>query len=210
MGSVNKIKILEYKYPFIYRLIMKGLFMLIIGLMTGNCYLSLDGEELSSDEGDSSSTKTKPESSQDISQTNPSDKNDGDSNTNPSEDKMYCSQEELLKDRPERIEDMFQKLYLQMHDHENTLLKEERTAYTNTGQLEDENHHARMAESRRNDYTNLQNHNTTKNIVYTEVDNTTEGESSSAQNKRDHVETQDDSDLNQSNVDNKKRKDSED
>lgn len=203
---------------------MKALFALLIGLMTGNCYLFLDGEDLSSDEGDSSSTKTKSESSQtnkdisqtkkdileseDISQTKKdipqtSDKNDSGPSASTSGNKTHCSLDELLKDRPERIEDMFEKLYLKMHSHENELLEEERNVYRQTGQIEEHNHHARMADSRKNDYDNLTYHTQSRNTGLSE------GETSFAQNKRDHVDTQDESDVNQSEV-NKKRKDSED
>lgn len=203
---------------------MKILFVLIIGLLTGNCNLSLDGDDLSSDESDidSKSKSESPQTDKDVSKTNTSNIGKDSSTTEASSSKDNsiaeassskdtCTQEELLKGRPERIEDMFQRMYLTMHSFEGEMLTTERETFTTTGEIPEESHHGRMAESRKHDDINLMNHMQSSNAgVYEgESSNTGASQEESSQNKRDHNHTEDVEDKSKDNS-NKKRKDNQD
>lgn len=184
----NIIRAFELNYPFTYKIVMKGLFVLMIWSITGSSNISLDGE--SSDEGDSSSTKVKSEFSQinkNTTETGSSDLNKNNSDSKPnSSDVNVTTQGELLKDRPEKLSDMFEKLYLRVHEHENNILTEERKEYERTGTLANENFHDKMGDLRKNDHTNLLHHTKLSDIT------SPEGDSDLTQNKRNHLDAQDD------------------
>lgn len=196
---INKLRNFEKKYPFIYRLIFRVLFAFLCLVLSGGSYISLDGDG-SSDEGDSpkskgetSSTSTK--ATKDVSTSDVSKANSGD-DINPikttkdvSQDvsspdagkdhyEADASKKEDLPKKNSSLHDAFARMYLQMHEHENNLLNQEKEEYNKTGVLPEENYHERMAETRKNDQINLAKH--------LKSSDTSESGTSSLENKRDH------------------------
>lgn len=146
--------------------------MVVALLVTGSSTIFLDGE--SSDEGDS--TKTKPESTQ-------TDKNNADN---------VSSSHITVKD--ETLADKFSNMYLMMRENENALLNQEKSEYEATGVIPEENYHERMADLRKNDEINLMNHTKSSTTESSEQD------MSSAENKRQHADTQDEMDKEQAKI----------
>jgi hypothetical protein len=160
---------------------MKGLFLLLIGSLTGSPTLFLDGEESSNSEDNSTKAKS------DTVQTNKSVSQDNETlSPNESKDNSSSSSSEqpkvLVDNRS--ISEKFEQMYLALHEHEEKLLKNEKDEYDSTGYIPEESHHSRMAESRKNDQINLINHIKSFNSVPEEDTGLTD-------NKREHDNTQD-------------------
>lgn len=152
---------------------MKGLFCMLIGILTGSPTLYLDGEESPIEETKLTNTKSEPSTVQSHSQNEDTTGSKDNSNsskdlTSDSDNKSSSSKEESSAinessmatiDRPRDISEMFQKMYLGMHNHENTLLTNEKNEYLKTGEVpaDEDNYHVQMADMRKNDHVNLTN-----------------------------------------------------
>lgn len=172
---ISKLRNFEKKHPFIYRLIFRALFAFLCLLFSGGSYISLDSDG-SSDESESPKTKGDTNSNSVKTKDVPQDVNSSDVNKDNSE--ADASKKENLPKKSSLLEGAFAKMYLQMHEHENTLLTQEKEEYDKTGVLPENNYHERMAETRKNDQINLAKH--------LKSSDTSESGPSSFENKRDH------------------------
>lgn len=180
---------------------MKGLFCMLIGIFTGSPTLYLDGEESPIEETKLTNAKSEPSTVQPHSQNEDTTGSKDNSNSSKdfssdSENKSSSSKEEssvinessmATIDRPRDISEMFQKMYLGMHNHENTLLTNEKNEYLKTGEVpaDEDNYHAQMADMRKNDHVNLTN----QLKSFTKGSEEFSGES---ENKRDLEDSRDD------------------